>query len=511
MGIFIAKKVLIFSVPYKTIITHKKGNSGDTFLHELSWVFGDYNTLLIFGDAINDIRRKNESEMPSIQKSKISSLLFFIFSLFFYQSCSFHVQNGKKDLVNLSTTSTPVEALISLTETYPTPTPQLESEKEHCLIFSKNSINFISDEPDEELENGLYEFCENSHNLSKLAINHNGPVSISSISPDNSQILIIFSESIFSDSASLYLINLNHEKPAPIYISEIHQDPMVNNPISLWIDETRFIFVSSIPNKQELMLFDIGNFLTIPIDYSDGGLDGFYPFGLLFADTNKIIWYSNEIQSIKGCPTCQAIICSAWQTNIKDNSTVPFVVGNEQLVFNLLDLPTISPDKEKIVWVEPAKPDSGPPYDNYLNFSFLDNSEQVYSLETLTSNLDLKWFPDSSNLLVLDRTAITTAPDSYKDYETYGIYKLEITEKLTITNLTFSSPSITKLIEEDITNGYQLSEISPDGDLFILQKYDLDENMKISVNSFFINLSELTYEPIVNLFLIGNSRWLPYK
>ena len=437
-----------------------------------------------------------------------NKMISYVFLLLFFTACSTSSQSSgertQTSIENGANSMTQPIQLQSITAT--SPMVNAKNIYEGCLVYSVERFTFETESTDVEIS-PIYSLCENFGRNQIIPLGLEGILEFVAASPDKTHILITRADNTMSTIAQLYLIDLSHNDLPSRFISEVPRIPFAKLPVAQWMNDYEFSYVADSESSPGVYIYQLADGQSRLVVANNTQSQENQPSGLLFAGVNRIVWFSLHGEPLPGCSTCVSTICTSYVTDMISLKTEPFKVGNDQMIFNINNLPIISPDDAYLTWIEPATPESGPPYHNHLHFVRIADGNILKTVETLTSNLEVKWFPCNTEVLVLDRTAVFSAPKTYKSNNLYGLYILNVTNDAEISNLTHTSSHISDLLENDKMGGYSLSMISVDAGRVILQKYDFDPNMEITVKSYAIDLNTLEYFELEDLDLIGSSAW----
>ena len=363
-------------------------------------------------------------------KSIVIAIFIFAFSLFI-SGCGPGQLLGatvtptptKTNTPTLTPTSTPTATATQTSTPTMTPTPTQIGGGAGKIIFELWKEESVEVFPDLEGDINIFTVKIDGTNITPVTHGLDKYNLIQEISPDRTKLLVSSGDGNSHNqyfSNHLYLIDLNSLESEPIKLANNLSKSSWQGVAAKWIDNTQLVFIG----KGE----DGFGIYSVNSDGSNQSLiyKGSDPIGLLAVKDTSVYWYSEKRTNIGG---------NQW--NIDDYPWVSDIGGEEgkkalefegkQITFSSTFYPLIfSPDGTKIAWVEPATPAF---LHSYLNIASLSNMDEAKSIEIWHAHSTLRWWSNSSEILVFDDYAIIQHLEKgYWDSanDLYGLYTISV-------------------------------------------------------------------------------------
>jgi hypothetical protein len=343
------------------------------------------------------------------------------------------------------------------------------------------------------------------------------------ISPDGTKILVA-SNTNYGAAANLYIIELSDSDSEPLLIaSELPNSVWTS--AAHWIDDSRFIYIAKGEAGLGIYISDTNGNTPINIYKNTSGLEQGNPVEILAVNDAYVYW-GGETRVKEGNRTF--VSSYAWSSSIDGAETIKLEFNEQQIRYSYLgkhDL-IFSPDSKTIAWTEKATPESGPPYHNYLHIAPISDINNPYTLEVLSGNLSLTWFPDGSRILIFDQGSLQHSmaelvefykqnPDSSlaRSFESlYGVYEVTISPDLPVKNynlpadmMSWQSNSASAIMD--------LYDISPDNRQILVSIYEEDVTAGYVQRFGFLSLESYTFSEVEDFHflntVVGGTHWIP--
>lgn len=391
-----------------------------------------------------------------------------------------------------------------------TPAPTQVGGGSGRLIFTYRKEEFIKAFPDLKGEINVFVANIDGTKLTPITNGLKGYNYFESVSPDGTKVLIA-SRSKLQPDAILYLVNLNSLDSEPIKLTDGLPQYYGGNSTAKWIDDSQIVYIGQ--GEAGFGIYKINVDGTNPINiykYNNDG-EGNKPFQILAIDSTHIYWDTQITTRLNSNSVNDKYY--VWWSSLEGSERSPLELNGKQIFFEtVLGSGLIfSPDGTKVAWIEGATPESGPPYHNYLHIASISDINNPYTLETLTSEIFLNWWPDGSKILVFDIGAVWGTRGTTEDptNDLYGIYEVSVAPDLPIKNYHLAT------VVMGLRNSYfmDLYNISPDGRLMVCATYEKNASGSFDSKLKFLNLETITFAD-ANGFTFSNTanggvHWIP--
>jgi hypothetical protein len=423
--------------------------------------------------------------------------LFFIVS-----SCATNSISQTPDIQSETTTETIVIKKIEPTKTLspvptfsPTPSPTQVGGGSGKIIFEYMKPDYIETFPGLAGEMHVFIADLDGANLSPVTAQLDGFNDIEDISPNGRYALIASMENVGYEKnqiARLNLIDLNSIDYEPMLLANVYP-PYFWNSTAKWVNDETFVYIGMGDHEFGITLMKIDGSPAINLySYQNNGEDK-KPSEIIAIDKTRIYWASEVSKPFPNNPSMRSVENYIWWTSLDGKETNPLLVKGKQLSVSLYWNPLVlSSDYSKIAWSESAKPESGPPYHNYIHIASLSDLENLDSIDTFTGHFALKWLPADSGLLALDYGSFTWPEHNSRD--NYGLYEVPISTESEKRNYYHQSSEIKELI--DYSDSVDLYDISPDGYFVIIASKKFINEQQVDKEIYLLNLETLSITPL---------------
>ena len=350
------------------------------------------------------------------------------------------------------------------------------------MIFTYQKKEFSKYFPDLKGEMNVFSANVDGTNLTPVTNGLEGYNVLVAVSPDGTKTLVASSSKQGAKTSNLYIINLISIDTQPVKLAEgLPNGVFGNNSAAKWIDNSNIVYIGQGKNG-------FGIYKT-NIDGSDPiKIEGNTPYDILAVSSTRVYW---EIQTDRVQNGNQHFLSyRVWWTSLDGTERNQFKFHGKQVTLSnfLGKYIAFSPDGTRVAWVDAASPEKGPPYYNYLHIATLPDLKDTLTFETLTGDLDLRWFPDGEHILVFDLFSTRNSLDTLHDYankdpknpwpgksfflgldtfgylsKIYGLYTVGLAPNPSITNYNLPNSALGSFR----TGLLHVYSVSPDGRLVV--------------------------------------------
>jgi hypothetical protein len=390
-----------------------------------------------------------------------------------------------------------------------TPSPTQIGGGSGKLIFSYKESEFLSSFPDLHGKVHLFIADSDGTDVTPISSGMDGYNYFLGISPDGTKVLMTSTSTQNNRDASLYLVSLVSLETKPIKIADGLPNQYGFNSAAKWIDNTFFVYIGK--GEDGFGIYRVNADDPNPVimyKYKNDGENN-RPFEILAISDTRIFWDTLvRTRYLNGWTDRYNI----WWTDLNGTERNPLIFNKQQMFLGGIYGVHLafSPDGTKIAWTEPFTPAF---HHNYLHISSVSDIDNPQTLEPLTQDSLLKWFPDNSKILVYDEFSVSMK-DSFTwdaNSDLFGLYVVNLNPSISVRN-EHRSDVLDILIPLD-SRGYnkscnksKLGNISPDGRILI--SIYLDHDCKPSkVN--FLNLETMTFSELSTEVAPNEVYWVP--
>lgn len=446
-------------------------------------------------------------------KHKLIAAIIFVSGLFL-SACGAGQMFGATITPTPTSTNTPTltptpTATATQTPTL-TPTPTQIGGGSGRFIFELKKEDFAEKFPNLEGERNIFIANTDGTNFRAITNGLEGNNFIQDISPDGTKLLI---SSAPDRQGNLYCIDLSSPELNPIKLASDLPEYSWVETSAKWIDNTKLVFIGE--GESGFGIYSVnsdGSNQRVIYKQPNGDINR--PVEILAIFDKKIYWSSQTRTNLGG--NRWDVQNYPWWSDMNGDGTKkePLEVNGKQIEFDSYFYPlAFSPDGNWLVWMGKSEDRPTSPI-NRLHITSFPTMEKDQYIDIMWSYATIKWFVDSSKVLVFDYKSIEYSY-SY-NYDTsadlFGLYTVS-TPPLHVENehrtdvfYTLIPPSNSS--SENHCSG-KIGDFSPDGQQLLVFSSKPNTECETDV-IYMLDLETMTFSEVLSgINASPRVYWLP--